>query len=461
MRSVPAAFASAWSRWPAAAAICLAFAESGVVRGDEPAPAGGSGGRPAPVVAVERTDGTSVAGRLVRIDGREVAIDADGTPLVTPLDAVRRVSRTDHDMVDLLRNLRRQLPQTAGPQRGLLLTWTDGATIEGDDFAWDGKSAALLRPEGRVELPIERVRSLAWRSVAAAGDPPAPAAWMASIPDSTGSDLLAVGRAGDGGDEAFEFVECAISAVSADTVTVVLDDETIPVKRSKVLGLHWLRDGDAADRRGGIVVDVVGGSVRAGRIEWSPEAMVVDGEIRLPADLLVAIDYAAGRSVSLTSLPTERADVEPWFGPLGKLDGLAEFFAPRTLPGDGEWPRPGLVMRPRTVAVWRLPADGRRFRAVVSPAAGRQAAGGAVVAVAIDDREVFRRQVDAATLIDNASAERSADGATGDGRVGPAVAGIPIDLDVSGGRRLTVTVDFCVPGATSAAVRFTDPVVEK
>lgn len=448
MRSVPAAFASARSRWPAAVAICLALADSGVVRGDEQAPpeAGGSGGRPAPVVTVERSDGTSVAGRLVRIDGREVAIDADGTPHVTPLEAVRRVTRID---------------RPAAPPRGLLLTWTDGATIEGDDFAWDGKSATLLRPEGRVELPIERVRSLAWRPIAAAGEPPAPAAWMGSIPDSTGSDLLAVGRAGDGDDEAFEFVECAISAVSAEAVTVVLDDETIPVKRSKVLGLHWLRDGDAADRRGGLLVDVVGGSVRAGRIEWSPQAMVVDGEIRLPPDLLVAIDYAVGRSVSLTSLPTERADVEPWFGPLGKLDGLAEFFAPRTLPGDGEWPRPGLVMRPRTVAVWRLPADGRRFRAVVSPAAGRQAAGGAVVAVAVDDREVFRRQVDAATLADHDVAERPADEAGGDGRVGPALAGIPIDLDVSGGRRLTVTVDFCVPGATSAAVRFTDPVVEK
>jgi hypothetical protein len=39
--------------------------------------------------------------------------------------------------------------------------------------------------------------------------------------------------------------------------------------------------------------------------------------------------------------------------------------------------------------------------------------------------------------------------------------GIPLDLDIAGGRRLTVTVDFCVPGATSAAVRFTDPVIEK
>ena len=36
-----------------------------------------------------------------------------------------------------------------------------------------------------------------------------------------------------------------------------------------------------------------------------------------------------------------------------------------------------------------------------------------------------------------------------------------IDLDISGGRRLVVTVDFCGPGGTNAAIRFTDPVIEK
>jgi hypothetical protein len=442
-----AAVASAWRRLAAVAAICLLLASPRGTRGGEPdraeAPVSNVGTGPA--VTVERTDGTAISGRLVRIDDREVTVDADGTRHAAPLETVRRVARTD---------------RPAGSPRGLLLTWTDGVTIEGDDFAWDGKTAALVRPEGRIELPIERVRSLAWRPVAPPGEEAGAAAWMASIPESTASDLLAVSRAGGGG-EAFEFVECAISAVSADAVTVVLDEETIPVKRSKILGLHWLRDGAAADRQGGLLVAVGGGSVRAGRIEWSPSAFVLDGEVRMPAELFGAVDYAAGRSVSLASLPTERIDVEPWFGPLGKLDGLANFFAPRTLPGDGEWPKPGLVMRPRTVAVWRLPADGRRFRAVVSPAAGRQAAGGAVVAVAVDDREIFRRQVDIAALADHDAVARPADAAEENGRTGSDMPGIPLDLDIAGGRRLTVTVDFCVPGATSAAVRFTDPVIEK
>ena len=72
----------------------------------------------------------------------------------------------------------------------------------------------------------------------------------------------------------------------------------------------------------------------------------------------------------------------------------------------------------------------------------------AMVALAVDDREVFRRQIDATTM----------DGTTIDGKV---IDGKVIDLDISGGRRLVVTVDFCGPGGTNAAIRFTDPVIEK
>jgi hypothetical protein len=61
------------------------------------------------------------------------------------------------------------------------------------------------------------------------------------------------------------------------------------------------------------------------------------------------------------------------------------------------------------------------------------------VAVAVDDRELFRRQVDAS--------------------VGDPPAGIPIDVDVTSGRRLTVTVDFA--GGVGGAVRFTGPVIER
>jgi hypothetical protein len=353
-----------------------------------------------------------------------------------------------------------------GPAK-VVLTLSDGSTLSGDDFAWDGKQPAMLfRPEGRIELPAGRVRSVAWWSEGVAAD--ATPQWQAAVPEGTERDLVVVGT-----DENHEFVECAITGVSAETVTVVLEEETIPVKRSKVIGLQWLRDEPvaAANAAGRAVVAVTGGGVRASRIEWSVDGLVIDDEIRLPAAMFRGVDYAAGRLVHLASLTAEKIDVEPWFGglirPAGRNDAMAAFFAPRMIgPASGE-PAPaaagmpradagtvasGIIMRPRTVAVWRLPPDSRRFRAVVAAVAGAQSADATMVTVAVDDRELFRRQIGG-----GAAAAGNDPVAAGE----PLGAGVPIDVDLAAGRRLIVTVDFAAGGGIGGAVGFTNAVIER
>lgn len=424
------------------------------------------------LVDVEQGDGTVVSGRLDRIDAAGVRLvdvaGVEGGTLSLPGDRVRAVRRTAGGTAN----------ETAG-QHALVLTMVDGSTLSGTDVAWDGtQPAMLIRPEGRIELPAGRVRSIAWRAEGATDT--ATPAWQGAIPEGTESDLVVVGS-----DASHEFVECAIVGVSADTVTVVLDEETIPVKRSKVIGLQWLRGEQpaGADALGRAVVNVSGGELRASRVEWSADAFVIDGEIRLPAAMFSAVDYAAGRIVTLASLTADKVTVEPWFGgliqggpnsgptsgPTARTEGLAAFFAPRMIETSGTEPKtpqpaatglnrttggaaPSIIMRPRTVAVWRLPPDSRRFHAVVAAAAGPQAADAAVVAVAVDDREVFRRQIDAAA----GSGEATAGTAPEQGG-----AGIPIDVDLTSGRRLTVTVDFVPGSGIGGAVRFGSPVIER
>ena len=379
-----------------------------------------------PAVRVEQNDGVTTAGRLLRITPTEVVL---ATPDVAdertiPLESVRTVTLVPDAPAS---------PRAGGSVR---LTCVDGTTLDGDDFTWVGSRPGLLRPEGRVELPIERVRTVEWRGGAGHEATGAgPATWLDAIPDDTDSDLVVVGKA-DGP----EFVACAITAIAADAVTVVLDGETIPVKRSKVLGLHWLRERPAVSPAA-LVVDVAGGRVRADRAAWTPDALVLDGDdparrVSMPAAMLARIDYAAGRTTSLTTLPTEQLEVDPFFGGLAKIDGLADFFAPRVAASDAVFPGPGLVVRPRTVAVWRIPANSRRFRATVAPAGGKQSTDTAIVAIAIDGREAFRRR--------------------GRGRLGCFPRRRPV-----GGRRLSVTVDFGGAGTTGGAVRFTEPVIEK
>ena len=132
--------------------------------------------------------------------------------------------------------------------------------------------------------------------------------------------------------------------------------------------------------------------------------------------------------------------------------------APRLVPAPGSKAADeagvnrSLLMRPRTRAVWLVPADSRRFRAVVTAAAGPQAAEAAVVAVAVDDREVFRQQ------IDDTAGSGEANACTAPAQ---AAMGIPIDVDLTDGRRLTVTVDFVPGGGIGGAVRFGSPVIER
>lgn len=370
-------------------------------------------------VEVEQSDGTVTRGTLDRIDTAEVRLaTAAGTGAILPLEKVRAVRRTD--------------VAAAGP-RPLVATLVDGARLTADDCSWDGKGAVtLVRPEGPIEMPIGRLKSLSWSPDAAenAAAPP----WQTAIPDGVESDLVVVGTA-----ESHEFVECAITAVSADAVTVLLDEETIPVKRTKILGLEWLRPEAQAIAPAAAAVRVSGGELRAGRVEWSTDGLVLDGEIRLPAAVFVAVDFAAGRTIGLAGIVPEKLDVEPWFGDLGGQPGLAPFFAPRST-------AKGLVIRPRTVATWRLPADARRFRAHVAPAAATNAAA-AVVVVSVDGREVFRLPVDGSSPPESAATT--------------APAGIPIDVDVTAGRRLTLSVDFAPGGGMGGAVRFGSPVIER
>lgn len=359
------------------------------------------------VVRVEKTDGTAVSGTLAAVSATEATLVGG------PTLAIAGVRRIVADVAD-----------ARGP---VSVECTDGGTLSGDDFTWEDGPAVLTRPGGRAELPVERVRSVTLRP-SRAGTEAERADWRAALPEQPQTDLVVVGRQTEAG-ERLDVVECAIVAVTPDAVVVMLDDDRIPVKRAKVVGLWFLR---AAAAAGGTRVEVVGGGLVARSVAWTPEALVLDAAVRLPAAGLRAIDYAAGRTVRLETLRPERSVAEPFFGELGQVDGLAVAFAPRFVADDGGQ---ALVLRPRSHVVWRVPADARRFRAAVAAEPGRQP-GGQVVTLRLDDKELFRRRLE--------------DGGS-----------IPVDLDVASGRRLAIQVEFPVGGGMGCPIRLTDPVFEQ
>lgn len=348
-------------------------------------------------VLVETVAEPPLVGGLVALGPDGVTLrDGAGATRTVPLEQVRRVTRAG--------------PAADAPPVGVEVACVDGARLTGSDFSWREGDAVIEHPAGPIALPIERVRCVTWRGGAQDGAP----AWRAAVPEDPESDLVAVSR-GDG----FELVACAITGVTADTVTVNLDGEAIPVRRPKVLGLVWLRD---AEPPAGVRVGLQGGTLPAGTLRWSPREFVVDGRVRLPPAAFASVDYAAGRTVPLVDLAPERLAVEPFFGSLATVPGMQPFFAPRTVAGEGD--RRDLVVRPRTTAVWRMPPDSRRFRATARRTALGQGAGAVEIVLGVDDREVFRGRLG--------------------GGDGPEPA--TIDVDVAGGRRLSLTVDFGAGG---------------
>lgn len=361
---------------------------------------------PTVVVRLEKVDGTTVSGTLADVSATAATlVGADPVPIA---------------------GIRRIVADTADVRGKVAVDCADGGTLSGDDFTWDGGPAVIAVPGGRVELPVDRVRSVTLREPRADGD--AFPDWRTALPDEPQTDLVVVGKQEEAG-ERLDVVECAIAAVTPESVVVVLDDERIPVKRTKVVGLRFLRQAATA---GGTRVELAGGGLAARSVAWTPEALVLDETVRLPAAALRSIDYAAGRTVRLETLQPERSETEPFFGALGRLDGLTASFAPRFVADRGGQ---ALVLRPRSLVVWRVPADARTFRTVVAAEPGRQP-GGEVLTVLLDDRELVRRRVD--------------DGGAA-----------PVEIDVSGGRRLAIRLDFPSGGGMGCPLRFVAPVFEK
>lgn len=364
-------------------------------------------------VRLERVAGEPLRGRLVVIDTDAIRIESAAGQETLPLADVRKVVRESNG--------------PASPPAAVLVETTDGGRLAGSDFRQDGQRGILSLADGAIEIPIDRVRRAAWL---AAGQ--AEPDWLDDLPERPASDLVAVRR-----DDGHAFVECAVVGVSPDSVTVVLDGETIPVKRAKVLGIEWLRD---AAEPGSTLVVVAGGRLGASRVRWSPEGLVLDDGLRLPPGSLREIDYAAGRTTPLADLTPERTAFEPFFGALAAQPGLAAFFAPRAVgdPG-GDGPR-ALVVRPRTEMTWRVPADSRRFRASLERDVPAQATAAVEVALALDGGEVWRRRLG-----------------------GPAADGdepVAIDLELAGNRRLTLQVEF-VPEDIGCGVRLVGGAFEK
>lgn len=380
-------------------------------------------------------DGGRQIGELARLTSSDVAFVSPDGEVSLPAVAVRVIEPVEK-------------PPVAATTTRLWLT--DGSLLAGDAVETRGTDLILTQQGRPLRVPQQAVARIAWnlsdevpesQTLTAAPD------WQAMLPAAVDSDLIVIRKATDP-EPVYQGVPCAILSIDQTHVTVALDDDRIPVKRERVAGLVWLRSGpDAAVQ--GPVVDLVAGRLLTTAVDYLPQQASFrfetawSRELVLPAAAVRRIDLAAGRTVSLAEQPAEETRVEPFFAGLAQLDDLAVAFAPRILTADlaeSAGGGPMIVATPRTSLRWKLPTGVQRLR--MQAEVERPQAGGGELAVIVDGTERLRCAV---------SPEQPE--------------AVAIDVDVAGGRRLEIVVDFPAASVSGQAglgrLRLLDPRLEK
>lgn len=388
-------------------------------------------GRAADSLTVALTTGDTRTGQFG-------SLDADGLVLAASPDTA-----PTEIAIDLATVRQITLQEAAPPAVGSLIGLTDGSQLTATSIEVAGAEATLSLATGSLGLPADGLHWIAW---SADGETLPTTDWLTDLPSPAAGDIVVIRR-----DEGWQFIECAITAITAAEVVVLLEGESIPVSRTKLAGLCWLRAGtrpgvEPEPAPQDILLRLLGGRLRCRGItratpeaDWtlSLAATTAPVKVTLPAAEVLNIDYAFGRQIDLTRRSPASTSVEPYFGSLADDAVLRRYFAPRAVTSTSQTDNlaeelPALLLRPRTDLVWTLPPGSRVFRAQVLPA--RPAASTPTsVLFEVDGVEHFRREIGGAGLtVDTPPAEE-------------------VTLDVRGGRQLRLIVDFATRPAGDPA----------
>ena len=366
--------------------------------------------------------------------GALVAISADEIALATA-DGDKR-----WPLVDVLDIASAKAPRGAATP-AVIVTLRDGSRVHATAYTTSGDTATIELADGaKLSVPTQAVHWVRWPS---SGAPPAAAevanaaapaadpgaqAWQQFVEQPIEADLLVVRKKDD-----VDSVDGQIGDVGAESVAFAIDDEKLDVKRAKIVGIVYYRAEEVAAPAPLAKVQTADGSAWAAvSLALSDAGCTLEtaagAKVNVPAAALARIDFSQGKVLYLSDLDWDATQSErtPYFGPPMPLDASVDPYAPqrdRALEG-GELTlarrtyRKGLALHSRTRLVFRLPEGYRRLTALAG----------------IDDRLSDQGNVKLEIVGD----EKTLLSAIVSGGDAP----LPVDLDVSGVRRLTILVDF-------------------
>lgn len=313
-------------------------------------------------------------------------------------------------------------PAVAAKAGGVCVELLDGSVVLGRQYLCrDGRASLTLSDGQTLATPVRNVRTVRMER-----DSESMAAeWSRLLGMKHNADLLAISK-----EETLDYHKGVLHDVAEDVVQFDVDGEVLPVKRSKIYGLAYHHSVESElppplCR----VIDVFGS-------RWSARALSLDDklhwntptglDVSLPADQVAEIDFSAGKIGYLSDLTPESVRWTPFFGGGKPLTALEQFYAPRSdcnfdarplqLAGV-QYPK-GLALHSRTELTYRVPSGFSRFSAIAGIDDGVRPRGKVRLVIRGDDKNLLE------TVIAGSDPPQ------------------PVDLDLTGIRRLVILVDF-------------------
>ncbi len=363
-------------------------------------------------VEVRPLAGPSFRGELVELSAEAVVVQTEGGP--------RKL-----DLADLWELTAAQATAPLDRPATVWVELMDDSLIRGDGYTAAAGTATVRTLTGQpLSIRTAAIRAVRFRDYASA--PQFAQRWQEiSAAKATGDSLVI--RRGENLDQ----LTGAIREVTDDAVQFESDGETVQAKRTKLEGLLYYHPAAAElPRRSAQVTDVSGS-------HWSVKSLRKAGEqlelvtvagvsASLPLAHLRRIDFSSGNSQWLDALEPQSVSWRPFIQTRLPNEMAARLFEPHgpgtpgghpLLLAGQEYDR-GLTIRSRTELVYRLSGEFRQFLAVAGIDDRVRPAGNVRLVISGDDRELFAETI------------------TGSDEP------MPINVDITGVKRLKILVDF-------------------
>jgi hypothetical protein len=288
----------------------------------------------------------------------------------------------------------------------------------------EGAAQVRLLSGQELEFRTRSIRSVRFRDHAAS--PELAQQWQQIADARRTGDVIVIRR-----QESLDYLEGTLADISDDVVGFEFDGDKIEVNRQRLDGVFYYHPlARQLPERICKLTDASGSqwmvrsfSLDDGQIGWTTPAGVRSA---VPAEQLGKLDFSSGNTVWLSDLEPESVQYRPYMASRLTAASLERLLGPRRDVGmsggplvlDGVTYSRGLAMTSRTEMVFRLTDEFRYFHAMVGIDDAVREAGHVELVISGDDRVLFSRTV------------------TGQEK------GFPVELDITGVRRLKILVDY-------------------